>query len=464
MVLRQLGMTVGSLPDDVLLEIFYAYKELGDLYHDPWHECWPRLVHVCRRWRLIIFASPHRLDLRLLCTPTRPVRRMLDIWPAFPLLVYFYGYAETLSEDHFDNFFAALERRDRVHEISVSNLPGFLWERITTVVQEPFPALTALDLKQFDVLAAGDIFLTGSAPNLQHLTLRGNSIPRRLRSATHLRSLRLHDIPNSGYIPPETMAATLSALPQLKSLTLDFESPTPQPKRRNRPVPPLTRFVLPALTWLRFQGVSEYLEVLTARIDAPLLEHFEVTFFHQLVFDIPQIIRFFGHHDLFTGRPSCLTLRFHLALGAYIVFSDPMRNPARFRMWYIRCKRFDWQVFSVAQICSQIPSFRSSVESLNIICTLHSNSSPEDEIDTTLWLQLFHSFTSVRSLEISEPLIAAALQPLTEQPTADVLPSLRSLSVLGDMSDETTQQNVQLFVGARQHSGCPVTVSRREST
>jgi F-box-like len=143
MVLRR--VTIGSLPDDVLLEIFYAYgKSAGDGYYgsQDWHECWPRLVHVCRRWRFVIFASPQRLELYLICTPTRPVRKMLDIWPAFPLLVHFYNYMEMPNEDHFDNLIAALERRDRIHQISLDPLPGFLWERITTVAQEPFPALT----------------------------------------------------------------------------------------------------------------------------------------------------------------------------------------------------------------------------------------------------------------------------------------------------------------------------------
>jgi hypothetical protein len=314
--------------------------------------------------------------------------------------------------------------------------------------------LTTLFLAQHNGLALADIFFNGSAPNLQHLTLYGISIPRRLGSATHLRSLQLRDIPNSGYIPPETMVTTLSALPQLKSLAITFQSPTPQPRRRNRPVPPPIRFVLPALTLLEFKGVSEYFEVLTARIDAPLLESFAVAFFHQLVFDIPQIIRFFGHQDLF--RSPSLTLHIDPTSHAHIDFSGP---PASYRRWNLRCKRLDWQVFSIAQICSQILSLRSSVESLNITSYSHSDFSSEDEIDPTLWHQILHSFPSVQSLEISELLIAAVLPPLTgQQPTADVLPSLHSLSVLGK-SHKTAEQVIQSFIAARQQSGRPVTVS-----
>jgi F-box-like len=448
-VLRR--VTIGSLPDDVLLEIFYVSRTLIDRY--SWHDRWPRLVHVCRRWRFLIFASPHYLNLQLFCTPTRPVKKMLDIWPTFPLVIEAYHFPTVPGED---KLIPALERRDRVHVLRIRDPPDTVWEQITTVAQEPFPALTHLYLAQYDHdgLASSDVFLNGSAPNLQDLYLWGISIPRRLGSATHLRSLDLENIPNSGYIPPETMAISLSALPQLKSFNVQFKSPTPQPKRRNRPVPPPTRFVLPALTRLAFKGASDYLEVLTARINAPILENFSITFFHQIVFDIPQIIRFFGHQDLL--RPSSLTLRFDP--GNSTIICALRQYPERYLRWTIRCQRLDWQVFSLAQICNQILSFRSSVESLNIICDpsrWYPYSSPEDEIDPTLWLQLFHSFTSIQNLEISKPLIAAALPPLTGLPTADVLPSLQTLSVLAFlentdimMSEEAAQQVIQSFLTA----------------
>jgi hypothetical protein len=319
--------------------------------------------------------------------------------------------------------------------------------------------LTSLHIAQYDGLVSGDIFLNGSPPTLQHLDLEGISIPRRLGSATHLRSLHLADIPKSGYIPPETVATSLSALPQLEFLTIRFECRTPQPKRRNRPVPPPTRFILPALTRFTFKGVSEYLEVLTAQIDAPLLECFDIDFFDQPVFDIPQIIRFFGHQDFKLFRPSSLTLLFFP--GASTIGYD-LKDPQRSPTWHICCPRLDWQVFSITQICSQILSFRSSVESLNIrYDRWHSDSLREEdsEIDPTLWLQLFHSFSSVQSLEISEPFIAAVLPLLTGQAAADVLPSLHTLFVLGHVSDEIVHQNIQSFVAARQRSGRPVTVS-----
>ncbi len=33
--------------------------------------------HVCQKWRSVVFGSPRRLNLRLLCTKRTPVREML---------------------------------------------------------------------------------------------------------------------------------------------------------------------------------------------------------------------------------------------------------------------------------------------------------------------------------------------------------------------------------------------------
>ena len=75
---------------------------------------WHPLVHVCRRWRTIVFESPQRLNLRLLCTSETPARDKLDVWPALPLIIL--GQAHFLTGS-VDNIVAALERTDRVCQI-----------------------------------------------------------------------------------------------------------------------------------------------------------------------------------------------------------------------------------------------------------------------------------------------------------------------------------------------------------
>lgn len=85
-------------------------------------EEWIILVHVCRRWRYIVFASPRRLNLQLLVKAKTPVKKMLDIWPAFPIVISpEIGNAD--SVEIADNVIAALEHPDRVSRISLNNIP-----------------------------------------------------------------------------------------------------------------------------------------------------------------------------------------------------------------------------------------------------------------------------------------------------------------------------------------------------
>ena len=95
---------IDVLPDDVLLAIFdfcvdqnflrqYIYEEVTEHV-----EMWQALVHVCRRWRTIVFGSPLRLDLALVCTAKTPARDTLDVWPPLPLVILSHGYYRTNSD------------------------------------------------------------------------------------------------------------------------------------------------------------------------------------------------------------------------------------------------------------------------------------------------------------------------------------------------------------------------------
>src|SRR5216684_1139154 len=96
------------LPDNVLLAIF-DYFMVGDQslqrgflrseYQPPTQlittgtdfrravEWWQPLVRVCRRWRGLVFQSPHRLNLQLCCMLGSVTRKTVDVWPALPLLI-----------------------------------------------------------------------------------------------------------------------------------------------------------------------------------------------------------------------------------------------------------------------------------------------------------------------------------------------------------------------------------------
>ena len=127
------------LPDEVLLEMldFYlveAMEDEEDVYSDNKMEAWQALVHVCRRWRSVVFGSPRRLKLKLVCTTETTARDTLDVWPALPLVVQ--G-----EMDYVDNIIALLDSEcsDRINQIS---LWGSNWEDISEAMEVPFPELT----------------------------------------------------------------------------------------------------------------------------------------------------------------------------------------------------------------------------------------------------------------------------------------------------------------------------------
>jgi len=188
---------IAILPDDVLLEIFSFYLAVV-----PRTETWHTLVHVCRRWRSIVFASPRRLDLRLVCTVRTRVKEMLDIWPILPIEIWATGdYATAVSQGKGeDNIAATLEHKDRVYEITVESFSSAVLERIGTAMQEPFPALTDIRIASLNK-TAGPVFpqefLGGSAQHLRSCFLYGIAIPgirQLLLSATNLVELHLWKI------------------------------------------------------------------------------------------------------------------------------------------------------------------------------------------------------------------------------------------------------------------------------
>ncbi len=287
---------ISTLPDDVLLEIFDFCQETLQYNSLPGWK-WHLLVHVCRGWRQIIFESPHRLNLEILCTYGTPVRKDLGIWPAFPIVIHYDYPGDGVRPKDEDNVIAALEHPDRVCFLWV-DITSSLLGKMATVMQEPFPVLTCLCMYSKDgnvpVLPGG--FLVGSAPCLQIIHLDRipfPALPTLLLSTGDLVSLSLRDIPPTGYISPEAMVVGLAALPKLETLIIEFQSATPCPDRI-RP-PPVTRTVLPALTDAQFQGASEYLEDLVVQIDSPQLDTIFIYYLDQFAdLQAAQVSTFIG--------------------------------------------------------------------------------------------------------------------------------------------------------------------------
>jgi hypothetical protein len=443
------------LPDVVLLEIFDLHANVFEARIEEWHT----LVHVCRKWRDIVFGSPRRLNLRLYCGPKTPVREMLNVWPCLPIVIGAYG-SEIRDED---NIIAALEHNERIHELDLFCFPNLPLEVVLETMQQPFPALTSLRL-QLELLddetapVIPDSFLGEYAPHLQEIFLvcvPFPGLPKLLLSATRLVTLTLQRIPHSGYISPEAMVACLSSLTSLERLIIEFQSPRSRPDRRP---PPPTRTLLPALTRFDFEGVSEYLEEFVARIDVPLLINLYIVFFHQLIFDTPQLVQFIGRTPKFetNDRES-----FVVFSSRYFWVTFPLIFDGTLAMG-IRCGQTDWQLSSLAQACNSSFPLIPTVEHLYIEDDAFFRSDWQDDIENSQWLEVLHPFATVKNLYISRrftPRIAPVLKELVGETVTEVLPALRTLFLEEPSPSGPVHEAIEQFIAARQLASRPIAVS-----
>ena len=369
------------------------------------------------------------------------------------------------------NVVAALEHRHRIYGIWLNNLTETQWQLIIEKTQEQFPELTFLELvpELTTELTLPLEFLGGSAPCLrvaQLDSIRFPTLPHLLSSARDLVSLRLHRIPIEGYVSPMAMVAGLSASINLRELLIEFRSPK-SPLNRTILFPrPRRHVVLPALTKFSFRGVSEYLEDFVARIRAPCLLHVEIRYFNQLIFHIPQLVRFIkrtenlGPFDQAYVSSTYETIVISLlssTRGVYIALETS-------------CYEMDWKLSSLAQLCSQLHSLVSRVERLDMYMNFMYKMDPrpnwQDDMDAIQWLEFFQPFTAVDTLRLGRTVLSSvlsALEGLNGDSAAEVLPAMRDLRFNNSLEQPSSvREAIKGFLSARQHSGCTVAVHRWE--
>jgi hypothetical protein len=452
-------MTINVLPDNALLEIFDFYVKEAWMVAEPWRN----LVHVCSKWRNVVFGSPRRLDLQLFCVPSTPVRETLDVWPSLPIAVNLYN----MEAWGMDNIHAALEHPDRICSLTLLNISSSQFQKVLEVTQQSFPTLTSLQLrpKGDGATVVPDSFLGGSAPLLHSLSLDRipfPGLPNLLLTASRIVYLSLERIPDSAYISPETMVNCLSVMTTLHNLTITFESPRSRPEPESRRPHSRTRTLLPSINGFWFIGADEYLEDLLARIDAPLLYKLSITFFNNEILNTPQLTHFIGR-----------TPKFRMQDEAHVVFSD---SEVSVTLPKIACgmlefklgisdELLDRQLSFLARVCnSTFPeAFIPTVEHLYIE-TGHRvpHWQDRDDIENFQWLGLFRPFTAVKHLYISRystPRVTPALHELVRERAMEVLPDLQILYLEELPVPKPIGRFIEQFIDARQLAGHPVAVS-----
>jgi hypothetical protein len=362
-----------------------------------------------------------------------------------------------------ENLIAALECHDRIFVILISSACGPGLENLLTVLHKPFPILNHFSLRSNDesVPVLPENFLGGFAPRLQSFGLEGvpfPSFPKLILRFPQVTHLRLFEIPNSGYISPDVMVTCLEALSNLESFSIGFRSP---PSRLLRSSPPrLIHAILPTLSDLTFSGVSEYFEDFVSRINAPRLTCLRLTFFMDLIFDIPRLCNFIDHTEgikPFNHAIICCSSR-----AIEILFGLPAHLELK-----IICERPDWQLSSMTQIFSQQLPLLSHVEQLEIRESSSSRGELEwkddSDMDPSQWLELFRLFVAAQSLRMSGKLVSPvtrALQDLTGQMATEILPAPQNLYLEGPEPSGPVHEAMKPFATARQLSHQPVVIQR----
>jgi hypothetical protein len=246
------------------------------------------------------------------------------------------------------------------------------------------------------------------------------------------------------------MAACLSSLNKLTSLSLGFEYEFPQSRPDHPSPPPQSRVVLRVLTKLAFDGMSEYLEDLVAHIDTPVLNQLYLTFFPKPIFDVPHLKEFI---DRAKGlKPSKAA---ELRISEWTTHLD-LQRPCGSSLG-VESDGWNWQVSSLALLCGQFSHLFSLVERLD----LQSSRTDDDDVVSTQFLGIFQLFTATRSLNVPRdlvPLIASALQELIGARATEVLPNLCDIFLKGSANIGSIREVMQPFVDARRLSGHPVAV------
>ncbi|KAI0253530.1 hypothetical protein BJV78DRAFT_183623 [Lactifluus subvellereus] len=473
--------TISTLPDVVLLEIFSHYRAARVGSWPRSQSWWYKLVHVCRRWRQLVFASPLRLNLQLSCTFGVRVPDMINHSPPFPIVLdYGPRRLETWTAEDKDGFLFALQYLQRASEIVLS-APESILRMLTAGIVDEAPRLEHLSLhSQTAELVLPKQFLDGGAPQLRVLTLTGVSLATLhplLPSATSLKTLALERIPSPAYFSPDCLVSHIRTMVQLETLSISFLSTVPRPGFMNErflPWGPLTRVELPALTQLIYRGVSAYVEALLMRIRTPLIEDVEITLFYQLTLGLPRTGAFLSQLETF--RPSRARIDFS-EVSTHVIVSAPQPTNSPDITLSVSCAQLDFQVSGMAQICNGLPGALLPVEDLTL--GFHEGKMPEewrDSVDPALWRALLTRFRRVGTLRVHvalagdleralRPQTDGAGGPLIEQGLDVLLPDLHTLVLLhGSDKHALTAASDALsgFVEERGHGGHPVKVELQD--
>jgi hypothetical protein len=454
---------IHNLDEDSLLQIFSSYW-LEDEKNWYLRLGWLILIHVCPRWRNLIYGSWSYLDMCLLLTNDSPSMDTLSHLPPLPLVIDYSDRTGTSTRKDEGNIYLGLQQHDRVRRV-VLQAPSSKLSMWLEPMNKPYPMLgdlsllsTTMDSEEMSQVLPELL----QAPKLHRLSLHGISLSKGLSllsSTTALSTLSLTHIRESSYFPPGHLVAQLQGLPHLEELSIGFAIPIPLPSSEGKMLPaPLPPVTLPTLRRLTFRGVGVYLDSLVAQIDTPVLERLNLTLLFELVFTLVNLTEFICRTEGF----KCLAAQVIFNKdGAFVEAGlNEQRTIGKLSL-DVRCEPLDWKIDSSAQVCSALGRALSAVEELTLDLNVGGMASDwEKSLDNTLWHELLLPFIGVKRLLIGSSLtlqLSQSLESVTGGLVLELLPELEELEAQLEIGH--SKNAFSLFVETRESVGRPVHLS-----
>ena len=450
---------VHDLDNDSLLQIFNHCRVKCE---DDWNLrlMWRNLVHVCRRWRYLMFDSSSHLDMCLFLMNGSPSINTLSHLPALPLAIDYSDITtRTMARKDVKNIRFGLKQHGHVHRVILKASSSWL-QMWLTLMNEHFPRLEDLSLlsttneKMKLILPE-----TLRAPNLRRLALHGIGLPKGLpllSSTITLSTLSLTHLGASSYFPPGHLTKHLQSLPYLEELSIGFAIPIPLPSsERELLLPPIPPVTLPTLRQLTFRGVDIYLENLVAQINTPLLDRLNLTLFFDLAFTLANLTKFIHRIEGF----ECLVAQFIFNKdGASIYAGSYDQSSVGQLSLHVSCEPLDWLIDSATQVCSALGDALLAVEELTLDLDVDGMPSDwEETVDGMVWLELLLPFIGVKKLHIGSSLAREVSQALESDDgglVSELLPDLQELEVQLEIDD--AKKVFSALVQTRESMGRPI--------
>ena len=468
-------MKIDILPEDVLLEVFDAYRqdmELLPRYENIWNsrDGWFKLAHVCPRWRRLVLLSPIRLHVHLLFTPRRSSRvTMLKRLHPFPILVDYRAACWTVREENLA--LAAISNRSRVRGIALRT-PYMDMVKLYRALSHPFPELESLEIfpnfpRDHEWLIIPANFLSGSIPCLRRLTLRKvapGCLSPLLSSATGLVELTLSLHTEWGSPPEASLLSNLRRMSRLRrlELTLLYQLSAlildPPPPTDTGDVVPL-----PELTHVTFTGHRSYLEALVVGLAAPSLQHLDTKLYGQShgTFTIPHLCKFIRNSECqFTTIRLVFSrskLKFSARTGSESIDDLPFRIIIP-------------EPVSLEQMGQELSGPFSTTEELVVTLDEPWFREPQGP-SLTEWRGFFYHIPQVKMVQIPArevSNVAHAFLQDGQKPAMDLLPALEKVKVdmrhrrhvTSSRSDlhASIRDSFESLITAREQVGSPVTL------